>query len=538
MWGEARTGVPPMVGGIGLATRAIMDDPDGANSGNGDGPMAKGTPPVSLLSIPLDAGSPAPLFRQLYDGLRGAILSGALGTGERLPASRTLAGELGVSRNTVTNAYDQLLAEGYLEGKVGSGTYVSRTLPEGALTVRRRASRRGEAGARTGGPSRRGEVLATAPAWVVRGSADPRPFRPGVPAMDGLPLDAWAALAARHWRRSTGEHLGYGDPAGYRPLRRAIAAHLGSARGVVCEVDQVIIAAGTQQSIDLAARLLLDPGDPAWIEDPGFVGARGALLAAGACPVPVPVDGKGMIVSAGVSRRPDARLAYVTPSHQYPLGVAMDLARRLELLDWAGRAGAWILEDDYDSEFRYNGRPLSSLQGLDRHGRVVYMGTFSKVLFPALRLSYLVAPPRLVEPFVSALALAGGPPPTHTQAVLADFIAEGHFLRHIRRMRSLYAARQEALVAASRGELDGLLDVVPSETGLQVMGWLREGIDDRDASRWADAAGVVAPPLSAYAIEPQARPGLLLGYAAHPDGQIRDGVRRLATALRRGIGPA
>jgi GntR family transcriptional regulator/MocR family aminotransferase len=280
---------------------------------------------------------------------------------------------------------------------------------------------------------------------------------------------------------------------------------------------------------------LLDPGDPAWIEDPGFVGARGALLGAGATLIPVPVDADGMVVSAGVARCPEARLAYVTPSHQYPLGVAMNLARRLELLDWARRAGAWILEDDYDSEFRFTGRPLSSLQGLDRQGRVVYMGTFSKVLFPALRLAYLVAPPGLIDAFVSALALAGGSPPSHPQAILADFFAEGHFLRHIRRMRALYAERQDAIVVAAERELGGLLEIVPSETGLQVMGWLREGIDDQDASRWAEAAGVVAPPLSSYRLEPSSRQGLLLGYAAHSERQIRESVKQLATALHGGV---
>jgi GntR family transcriptional regulator/MocR family aminotransferase len=496
--------------------------------------MAKGIPPVSLLSIPLNSSSSIPLFRQLYEGLRGTILAGSLKPGERLPASRTLAGELGVSRNTVTSAYDQLLAEGYLEGKIGSGTYVTRTLPEDALQVRRGEVRGGE-NVRPGRPSRRGELFATTPAWIVRGSADPRPFRPGVPAMDTLPLDIWATLAARRWRRSTGDLLGYGDPAGYRPLREAIAAYLRTARGVVCETEQVVIVAGTQQAIDLAARLLLDPGDPAWIEDPGFVGARGALLGAGATLIPVPVDADGMVVSAGVARCPEARLAYVTPSHQYPLGVAMNLARRLELLDWARRAGAWILEDDYDSEFRFTGRQLSSLQGLDRQGRVVYMGTFSKVLFPALRLAYLVAPPGLIDAFVSALALAGGSPPSHPQAILADFFAEGHFLRHIRRMRALYAERQDAIVVAAERELGGLLEIVPSETGLQVMGWLREGIDDQDASRWAEAAGVVAPPLSSYRLEPSSRQGLLLGYAAHSERQIRESVKQLATALHGGV---
>jgi len=496
--------------------------------------MAKGTPPVSLLAIPLDAASATPLFRQLYDGLRGSILSGSLKAGTRLPASRTLSSELGVSRNTVMNAYEQLLAEGYLEGKVGSGTYVSRTLPEEVLLVKNgKAPDKGktERGAR---PSRRGSLLAITPAWVVRGSANPKPFRPGVPAMDTMPLDVWSSLAARHWRRATGHHLGYGDPAGYRPFREAIATHLRTARGVVCDVDQVVTVAGTQQALDLASRVLLDPGDAAWIEDPGYVGARGVLLGAGARIEPVPVDDEGMVVSEGIRRCPGARLAYVTPSHQYPLGVAMSLPRRLELLGWARRADAWVLEDDYDSEFRYTGRPLASLQGLDHDGRVIYMGTFSKVLFPALRISYLVVPPGLVDAFVSALSLAGGSPPTHPQAVLTDFLGEGHFLRYIRRMRTVYAERQDALVQAARSELAGLLDIRPSETGLQVMAWLSDTLDDRLASAQAEKAGIVAPPLSSYTLEPISRQGLLLGYAAHTPKQIREGVRRLAGALRKG----
>ena len=495
--------------------------------------MAKPSLPASLLTIPLDASAAAPLFRQLYDGLRGAILSGALGSGARLPPSRTMAGELGVSRNTVLNAYEQLLAEGYLEGKVGSGTFVTRTLPEEALLARGGGVPRDGTPAAAAALSRRGALLAGTPAWVVRGSANPRPFRPGVPALDALPLDVWSALSARHWRGSADEVLGYGDPAGYRPFREVIAAHLRTARAAICEADQVIIVAGTQQGLDLAARVLLDPGDPAWIEDPGFVGARGALVGAGARLVPVPVDGEGMDISAGVRLAPQARLAYVTPSHQYPLGVAMSLARRIELLGWASRAGAWVLEDDYDSEFRYTGRPLASLQGLDRGGRVIYMGTFSKVLFPALRLGYLVVPPPLVEAFASALALTGGPPPTHTQAVLADFLAEGHFLRHIRRMRSAYIERQEALVEAARRELGGMLEVAPSATGLQLMGWLPDRVDDRLASERAAAAGIVSPALSSYHLLGSApRPGLLLGYAAHPPGLIRQGVRQLASALR------
>ncbi len=335
--------------------------------------MAEGIPPVSFLAIPLDASSSAPLYRQLYDALRGAILSGSLKAGERLPASRTLSDELCVSRNTVLNAYEQLLAEGYLEGKVGAGTFVTRTLPERALLVRGNAVPNGISPVGAGDLSRRGAVLANTPAWVVRATPTPKPFLPGVPAIDTLPFKIWANLSARHWRRSTSEHLGYGDPAGYRPLREAIAAHLGTARAVVCEADQVIIVAGTQQGLDLASRKAPRPGrPPAWIEDPGFVGARGALIGAGARLIPVPVDEEGIVVSIGVRRDPRARLAYVTPSHQYPLGVTMSLSRRLELLGWAcqaGSAGPWRTTSTASSSYRY--RAASGLlQGLDKQGRV------------------------------------------------------------------------------------------------------------------------------------------------------------------------
>jgi GntR family transcriptional regulator/MocR family aminotransferase len=480
--------------------------------------------------LQIDSRTRAPLHQQLYHALRAAILSGRLPAGMRLPSTRALASDLAVSRNTVLNAFEQLLAEGYVEGKIGSGTYVNPALPDDMLQVGR-AAPASKATERSRGLSRRGMLLAQTP---VTNAGDPgrtRPFRPGLPAFDVFPFEIWARLAARRWRHPPAELLGYGSPAGYWPLREAIADYLAAARGVRCAAEQVLVVAGSQQGLDLAARVLLDAGDKVWFEDPGYIGARGALLSAGAELVPAPVDAEGLDVASAVARCASARMVYVTPSHQYPLGVTMSLPRRLALLEWAGRAGAWVLEDDYDSEYRYAGRPLPALTGLDTGQRTIYLGTLSKTLFPSLRLGYLVVPPGLVDAFVAAKALVDRHTPLIEQAVLADFIAEGHFARHVRRTRVLYAERQEALVAATR-ELAGLLDVRPAEAGMHLVGWLPRGADDRAVAQRAAAHGVDAPALSAYALLRQQRGGLLLGYAAFDVGQIREGVRRLAAALR------
>jgi GntR family transcriptional regulator/MocR family aminotransferase len=500
-----------------------------------------------MPALGLDRGAGAPLHRQLYDALREAILDGRLRPGARLPSTRALAVDLAVARNTVLAAFEQLLAEGYLVGRVGSGTTVAVVPPE-ALLHARPVAVGARPVARARGLSRRGTgvVAARPPARGAPPGAPARPFRPGVPAYDAFPFEAWARLAARRWQRVPRGLLDYGEPAGHRPLREAIAAYLREARAVRCETEQVVVVAGAQQAIDLAARLLLDPGERAWVEDPGYPSARGALAAAGVRLVPVPVDPGGLDVAAGARRAPDARLVYVTPSHQYPLGVTMSLARRLRLLEWAARAGAWVVEDDYDSEYRYAGRPLASLQGLDAAGRVIYLGTFSKVLFPALRLGYLVVPPDLVDAFVAARALADRQPPSLTQAVLADFMGEGHFARHIRRTRALYAERQAALLEAAQERLGGCLALEPAEAGMHLLGRLPAGADDRAAAAAALAAGVEAAALSDFRVpDPRgsrragragdAGPGpagLVLGYAAWPPAEIRAGVGRLATALR------
>jgi GntR family transcriptional regulator/MocR family aminotransferase len=486
-----------------------------------------------FASLPLDPGPPTPLHRQLYEGIRSAILSGQLSPGTQLPATRALAADLGVSRSTVMAAFDQLLAEGYIEGRHGSGTYVSSRLPEQLLHAE--AGIRATAGGASAPPrlSNRGQVLATAFSTFAQIGHRPRAFELGSPALDEFPVETWSRLVARRCRASLPELLGREEGSGHHPLREAIAAYIGTARAVRCSAEQVIVVSGSKRALDLVVRVLLNPGDRAWVEDPCYPPARAAILGAGAQVVGIPVDGDGLDVETGVARCPDARLAYITPSHQYPTGATMSLRRRLALLEWASSRSAWVLEDDYDSEYRYVGRPLASLQGLDRQGRVLYLGSFSKVLFPALRLGYLVVPPTLVGAFSAAQASLGGSPPSLEQAVLTDFIAEGHFVRHVRRMRTLYEERQAALLRALRRELNGLLDVPAFESGMHLLAWLPEGMDDRTASAHAAAAGITARPLSGFATAPLRRGGLLMGYAALRPSQIREGVRRLAAALGR-----
>jgi GntR family transcriptional regulator / MocR family aminotransferase len=487
-------------------------------------------PGAVLGTIALDRDGEVPLQRQLYAALREAILAGRLSPGTRLPASRVLARDLGAARNTVVAAFEQLVAEGYLASRVGDGTRVAAVLPETLLHARRAPVAEGARGV-TPGLSRRGEALVAA----RRPLADPqrRAFQPGLPAVDEFPRDLWGRLLARRARAIPRSALGYGHPAGLPMLREAIAVCFGAARGVTCTPEQVIVVAGAQAGLDLCSRLLLDPGDRAWIEEPGYLGARGALLAAGASPVPVPIDADGIDVDAGARLAPAARLVYVTPSHQFPLGMTMTLDRRLRLLAWAAAAGAWVLEDDFDSEYRYSGRPVAAMQGLDVAGRVVYIGTFSKTMFPALRAGYLVVPGALVDAFTTAVRLTGQQVAGDVQAALADFLTEGHFAAHVRRMRSLYAARQERLVRALRRRLDGIVSVEPREGGMQVAAMLPADADDAGASRAAAGEGVIAPPLSMYHLGTPQHRGLHLGFAGVRDREISGGVERLARGLER-----
>lgn len=478
--------------------------------------MAGPIPPndlSDLMLLGIDRASPVPVLRQVYLEIRRAILAGAIPPGARLPPTRSLAARLGVARNTVVAAYEQLIAEGFVEGRVGAGTQVSRDLPEAVEA-----------------PS--APPLPVPPPRPLVGPFGTEPFTTGRVGWDARTQKVWRGLTLRRLQAPDPAMLGYGDPRGSKPLREAIATYLRAARAVRCEPEQVVVTAGAQQAIDLVLRVVVTPGDPVWVEDPCYPALHDALAAAGAAIIPVPVDAQGMEVAAGIAAAPEARLAYVTPSSQYPLGVVLSMARRLELLAWARRAGAWVLEDDYDSEFRYAGRPLAALQGIDEGGRVIYVGSFSKVLFPGLRLGYAVVPPALLDDVLAARLRTDWHPPALAEGVVTDFLAEGHFAQHLRRMRMRYRSARDALAEALAEHLPDMLTVQPPEQGLKLLARLRPGLSDIALAELATRRGVAtravspmfhsAPPLSA----------LMLGFSGYEPGALRWAVRELAAAIR------
>jgi GntR family transcriptional regulator/MocR family aminotransferase len=491
----------------------------------------KRVPPGIFPAVSIDRRSKAPLHRQLYDGFRDAILARRLAPGQRIPSTRSLARELRISRLPALDAYDQLLAEGYLRSGVGSGTFVAQDIPGGVSLPPREPLRAAAPGRRRRVSRETDVVLAREPEPWLQGRGA---FRLSGPAIDRFPHDAWCRIVGRQARgaRRDPALMYYGDPMGHRPLREAVAEYVRAARAVRCEADQVMIVSGSQQALSLAARVLIDPGDPVWVEEPGYGGARAVLALRGASLVPVPVDESGLDVSAGIRRCPSASAAYVTPSHQYPLGMVLTATRRLQLLDWARRNGSWIVEDDYDSEYRYESDPIASLQGLDTDSRVLYVGTFSKVLFPALRLGYLVIPADLVPRFAAVRDASDIFPPTSSQAVLAEFIREGHFVRHLRRMRALYRERRLTLVGALRERLGDLLTVAGDEAGLHLVACLRDGRrDDRAVSARAARQGLWTMPLSSCYVGSPERRGFVLGFGGTSPAEIRAGVRRLRSVL-------
>ena len=478
------------------------------------------------LTLPLAARG-IPAYRWLYSAIRAQILDGQLRSGVQLPSTRELAKLYDLSRGTVVSAFEQLSSEGYLEGVRGSGTRVGRTLPEDWLNVRRRDvsnERKGISPKRRF--SRHAKQITLFPGYDQRVT---RAFRSNVPALDVFPMELWAQITARVLRRVSTQHLLGCAPMGYEPLQRAVAEYLATSRGVKCEPQQIAIVSGVQEALDLAARLFVDPGDYVCMEGPGYIGAAQVFRAMGAKVFQAGLDSEGMKLPLPAMRK--ARLVYVTPGHQFPLGTTMSLSRRLALLDWAGSSKALIFEDDYDGEFRYSGRPIPALQGLDRSGCVLYAGSFSKVLFPSLRLAYLVVPVDLVDRFTAAKSLTTRHAPVLDQAALCEFIKEGHFGRHIRRMRELYAERLATLLQTARRELHGLLEISPIEAGLQTVGWLEKGVSEKAAARAAKSRNVDVTPLGAYCRRPMSRQGLQLGFAAVDPREIRRGVRDLATAL-------
>ena len=479
--------------------------------------------------IQVQKGASNSLYRQVYEGYRKAIVDGSLRPGQRVPSTRVLAQELGISRMPVLNAYAQLLAEGYFEGRVGSGTVVSKSLPErigktepetvGSRALnqeRRRVSKR---------------CLNLASAEGFYKSRGLGPFNVSQIGFDYFPLALWNSLVTRHARNVQARSLDYGDPMGLQELRERIAEYLRIARGVRCDARQIMIVSGSQQGLEITTRVLLDPGDQVWMEEPGYRFARSVFAGAGCVVVPVRVDAEGLNVAAGAKQCGGARAVLVTPSHQYPLGVTMTASRRLQLLDWAENNGSWIIEDDYDSEYRYEGMPVTSLQGLDRNSRVVYIGTFSKVLFPSLRLGYVVIPEDLVERFLAArFALDIGPPTFH-QAVLADFIGEGHFARHIRRMRLVYAERRNALIEGLQKHFGSMVEMTGAGAGMH-LSVILNGIPDRELSLRAAQDNLFLAPLSYFYLGKAAQQGFILGFGSTSVQQMPAAVRKLRTLVR------
>ncbi|CAG9173345.1 HTH-type transcriptional regulatory protein GabR [Cupriavidus pampae] len=476
--------------------------------------------------------------RQLYAIIRAEILAGTVPAGSKLPASRALAKDIGISRNTVLYAYEQLLAEGYVTASSGSGTFVSHTMPD------HRALHNGSAHSGTTGVpapqsathphanrsalSRRGQHL------VSHASASDRQwgaFVAGVPDVSLFPHGVWSRLLSKHWRNPSPQLLTYAHHGGHGPLKQQLAEHLRVVRSVRCEPDQIIVTTGIHQAVDLIARLLADPGDRAWMEDPGYWGTRSLLHSAGVEPIPVPVDEEGIAPGAAALQDPP-RFIFVTPSHQYPLGMMMSLSRRRMLLEYARQRGAWIIEDDYDSEFRFEGRPVASLQGLDEHDRVIYMGTFSKTLFPGLRMGFMVLPKPLAPHFALALSELYREGQLVQQAVLADFIEEGHYATHIRRMRQRYAQRQALLREAIAARFGADWPTSTHEAGLHMVMHLPPGADDLGISMAARTQGLSARPLSRYYTDAtHAQQGLLLGYACVPEAEIAPAFRKLAEVI-------
>lgn len=489
------------------------------------GPM-KPTPKGIVPVLAVDRASSLPLYRQLYEGYREAIVERRLLAGQRLPSTRSLAKELRISRIPVLSAFEQLSAEGYFETRVGSGTFVAGALPDQppAPAARGKAVR----------PGRR--PVSQGPDLLLRKRPEPwqagsGAFRTSEVAVDHFPFAVWSSLLNRHARNPHRSLLKYGDPMGWRPFREAIAGYLRTARAVRCDPDQILVVSGSQQALEVSARALLDPGSPVWVEEPGYGGARDVLAMAGARLIPVPVDGEGLDLAAGIARCPRPRAVHVTPSHQYPLGVTMSAPRRLKLLEWARRSGAWILEDDYDSEYRYESLPVAALQGLDRDSRVIYIGTFSKVLFPALRVGYVVVPSDMVRRFAVVREAMDIFPATLHQAVLADFIAEGHFARHLRRMRQLYRERRTLLVEALRDELPDQLRVLGDQAGVHLVATLRRGRRDRGISLSAARRGLWAMPLSSCYLGKATLQGLVLGYGGTSAREIPAAVRALRALM-------
>ena len=485
-------------------------------------------PHAVVPMIALHRDSEKPLHRQIYDAFRAMILEGRLQAGQQVPSTRVLADELGISRIPVLDAYAQLLAEGYIDSRSGAGTFVAISLSDQFPSARPAVPNVANVPA-SDDVSRASRLLPGAGTLLYRGSGA---FSVGQIAYDHFPFRVWSDLVTRHARKVRASSMNYADPMGSLEFREVIAAYLRTARAVQCEAAQIMVVNGSQHALDLSARVLLDPESPVWIEEPGYEFLRHALTLSGCRLVPVPVDGEGLDVAAGIKLCKDARVAYVTPSHQYPLGATMSASRRLQLLEWAHNSHAWIVEDDYDSEYRYESLPVASMQGLDSGSRVIYIGTFSKTLFPSLRLGYMVIPAALVDRFL-AVRQANDLCPSHLyQAALADFISEGYFARHIRKTRQLYAERRNALGQALRKEFGSEIEILGAEAGMHLVITLPPGLSDQKISARAAQENLWLWPLSAAYAGTNVRQGFILGFGGTKADEMLHQVERLRKAMR------
>jgi GntR family transcriptional regulator/MocR family aminotransferase len=484
---------------------------------------------AELLDFTIDPTSAQPLFQQIHRHLQNAIISGRLPSGSRLPSTRQLADRLKLSRTSTLSAYEKLATEGYIETIIGSGTFVTNDLPKIAAKPAQVSQNRS--------PQNFGGGLS---AYALKATevtsdlftTDAIPFVTGCSSIDAAAIEAWRRIGVRHFQTMDARNLRYSDPSGDPALKTEVASYLRASRAVRCDPDDILIVSGAQQGIDLSMRILLNVGDEVWIEDPGYLPTRAALAAQGAHLIPVPIDQEGLIVKQGVRRSANAKAAYITPSHQYPTGAVMSLERRMDLLDWASRTGAWIIEDDYDSEFRYAGNSLPSLQGIDDNQRVIYLGTLSKVLFPGTRIGFVVVPPELRKAFVAARFLTDRQPATLQQQIVAEFMREGFLTSHIRRMRQRYRDARDLLTQVLLEYLGDIVDVEIPEGGIQLSIFFKNDLGDVAIAVSARQQGIYVRPLSSLYVEAPARKGLLLGFSGFENHLLRNAAIQLSRIIR------
>ncbi len=476
-----------------------------------------------------------PIGSQVYHAIRNAILEGRLSSGSRLPSSRTLAEMMSISRNSVIAGFERLIDEGYLFTRRGAGTFVANTIPDVIISDKWNKipyppfSPQPQSPLDTLNPNmQKAHAFWQQSQPTINSSPI---FHVGVGCVDLFPHELWGRLLRRVWRQSKKALATFNSPTGYTPLKEMICQYVQSTRGLSCQSEQIVIVNGTQQAINLTTRVLLQEGDTVWLDDPGYDSARGIFTSYGIKTYPISSDINGMNISQGIAQCPEAKLIFTTPSHQFPLGNTLSLSRRIALLEWASSNNVWIFEDDYNSEFRYHSKPIQSLQGLDKYQRVIYAGTFSKMMYPGFRLGFLVVPLSLVDAFKAAKYYTDSHSGFLEQATLALFISQGHYARHVRRIRKACYERYQVLTHTIKTHLSHVFHVEPTDSGIHIVCWLQPGYTEEYIVKKARNIGLAIQPLSRYCIQSYSRQGVLLGYAAHNTNEIEKSILLLAHAL-------